>query len=307
MDAQNKKIEISLDESNLTPDDLTFQDQLFDLDFHPLVNLIAVGSVVGQVDVFRYSGNENQLLSSLTHHSDSCRAVTFSPDGNHLFTASSDQSIGMVDVHTGTVVAHLQDAHEAAVNKLFCYDDFLVSGDDDGCIKIWDLKKKTCTQTFEDNEDFISAFTISEDRKFLLATSGDGTLAVYNLRKGKLHIRSQNLEDELLSILIVKDGRKVVCGSQGGILNLFNWGEFGDFSDRFPGHPFSIDTMVKIDEDTIATGSSDGLIRVVGILPNKMLGVIGDHEDFPVEKLSVSYDKRFMLYHALLQQGGDLQ
>eukprot|EP01098_Paradermamoeba_levis_P006537 TRINITY_DN270_c0_g1_i2.p1 TRINITY_DN270_c0_g1~~TRINITY_DN270_c0_g1_i2.p1 ORF type:complete len:287 (+),score=97.23 TRINITY_DN270_c0_g1_i2:150-1010(+) len=200
----------------------------------------------------------------------------------------------MVDVHTGTVVAHLQDAHEAAVNKLFCYDDFLVSGDDDGCIKIWDLKKKTCTQTFEDNEDFISAFTISEDRKFLLATSGDGTLAVYNLRKGKLHIRSQNLEDELLSILIVKDGRKVVCGSQGGILNLFNWGEFGDFSDRFPGHPFSIDTMVKIDEDTIATGSSDGLIRVVGILPNKMLGVIGDHEDFPVEKLSVSYDKRFM-------------
>ena len=33
----------------------------------------------------------------------------------------------------------------------------------------------------------------------------------------------------------------------------------------------------------MVTGSSDGLVRVVSIQPNKVLGVLGDHDDFPVE------------------------
>ena len=52
---------------------------------------------------------------------------------------------------------------------------------------------------------------------------------------------------------------------------------------RFPGHPETVDCMLKIDESMLLTGSSDGLIRVVSIQPNKILGVVGDHDDFPVE------------------------
>lgn len=42
---------------------------------------------------------------------------------------------------------------------------------------------------------------------------------------------------------------------------MFQWGEWEDVLDQVPGHPSSIDAMVKLDEDTICTGSSDGLIR----------------------------------------------
>ena len=41
----------------------------------------------------------------------------------------------------------------------------------------------------------------------------------------------------------------------------------GDISDRFPGHPSSIDCMLKVDEETVLTGSSDGFIRVVSFFP----------------------------------------
>jgi len=37
----------------------------------------------------------------------------------------------------------------------------------------------------------------------------------------------------------------------------------------------------------ILTGSSDGLIRLCSIFPNKLLGVIGSHDDFPVESMKV--------------------
>ena len=57
------------------------------------------------------------------------------------------------------------------------------------------------------------------------------------------------------------------------------------------GHPSSVDALVAFDEDTVLTGSQDGLIRVISILPNRMLGVVGEHGDFPVEALALSHDR----------------
>lgn len=58
-------------------------------------------------------------------------------------------------------------------------------------------------------------------------------------------------------------GKKAICGSQEGFLNIFNWGEWGMYQDRFAGHPGSVESIVKIDEDTIITGASDGMLRYV--------------------------------------------
>lgn len=96
----------------------------------------------------------------------------------------------------------------------------------------------------------------------------------------------------LAAVAVCKHGKKVVCGSQSGVLALWSWGYWNDCSDRFPGHPESVDALVKYDEDTLITGSSDGLLRVINVLPNKLLGVVGAHEDdMPVERLAMSGDR----------------
>ncbi|CAM9781333.1 unnamed protein product, partial [Phaeothamnion confervicola] len=128
----------------------------------------------------------------------------------------------------------------------------------------------------------------------MLATSGDGTLSAYDLRKQKLWGRSDEQEDELLSVQIIKHGRKVVCGSQNGVLVVWTWGIWGDCSDRFPGHPLSVDAMLKVDESTVLTGSSDGFIRVVAVQPDRFLGLLGDHDGFPIESLRWSRDRAWI-------------
>lgn len=45
-----------------------------------------------------------------------------------------------------------------------------------------------------------------------------------------------------------------------------------DFSERFPGHPESVDALVAVTDDMAVSGSSDGLVRVLSICPNKLLG-----------------------------------
>jgi WD40 repeat protein len=60
------------------------------------------------------------------------------------------------------------------------------------------------------------------------------------------------------------------------------------------GHPKSVDALLKIDEDTLLTGSIDGILRLVQIHPNKLIGVLGDHDGFPVEDLQFSFDKQLI-------------
>jgi len=106
--------------------------------------------------------------------------------------------------------------------------------------------------------------------------------------------QSDDVEDELLSIQIMKGGKKVVCGTNEGCLSIWSWGKWGDMSDRMTGHPKSVDALLKIDEDTVLTGSIDGILRLVQIHPNKLIGVLGDHDGFPVEDIQFSSDKQLI-------------
>jgi hypothetical protein len=100
---------------------------------------------------------------------------------------------------------------------------------------------------------------------------------------------------DCFAVAVVKHGKKIVCGSQSGVLAIWSWGYWNDCSDRFPGHPESVDALVTYDEDTIITGSSDGALRIINILPNKLLGVLGEHEEeMPVERLALAGDKSLL-------------
>ena len=96
----------------------------------------------------------------------------------------------------------------------------------------------------------------------------------------------------------MKEGKKVVIASSEGVLSLFSWDWFGDCNDRIVGHPNSICCMVKYDEDTLITGGEDGLIRVVSVLPNRIIAIVGDaldqDEGFHIQSLSLSHDKKLI-------------
>eukprot|EP00299_Pterocystis_sp_00344_P013893 c6851_g1_i1.p1 GENE.c6851_g1_i1~~c6851_g1_i1.p1 ORF type:complete len:364 (-),score=74.01 c6851_g1_i1:22-1113(-) len=277
-----------------TPPPITEKDIIFDIDFHPNQSVVACGLVTGAVSVYKYGllPQDNFRICAFKFHKKACRALNFSVDAQYLYTCSSDKSVRSVDCNTATVAWSQTRAHADPINALKCLTEQIMStGDDEGVVKIWDIRTNTPTKEFSENSDFISDMALSADQRMLIVTSGDGHLSVFDLRKGILEAMSDNIDDELLSIALVKGGQKVVCGSQGGVLNIFSYGDWGDVSDRMPGHPQSVDSIVALSDDVICTGSSDGIVRVVNIHPNKLLGVMGEHSDFPIEKIALSHDK----------------
>lgn len=55
-----------------------------------------------------------------------------------------------------------------------------------------------------------------------------------------------------------------------------------------------MDSILKFDEDTVLTGSGDGMVRVVSILPNKLLAVAGEHgsDGAGISRMALSHDRR---------------
>ncbi|OVA01099.1 WD40 repeat [Macleaya cordata] len=276
----------------------------FDLDFHPSSPLVTVGLITGDLHLLilifisfllDFCSYDFRLLE-INAHSESCRATRFINEGRAILTGSPDCSILATDVETGTTITRLEDAHEAAVNRLVnLTETTIASGDDDGCIKVWDTRQRSCCNTFNAHEEYISDITFSADSMKLLGTSGDGTLSVCSLRRNKVLTQSEFSEDEPLSVVIMKNGRKVICGTQSGVILLYSWGHFKDCSDRFTGlQSNSVDAILKLDEDRIITGSENGLISLVGILPNRVIQPIAEHSEYPVERLAFSHDKKFL-------------
>lgn len=247
-------------------------------------------------------------------HKDACRVACFSSNASPgsssssssgqtasvLVTGGVSKDLKAWDVANGKVFWTADQAHGAAVNSVHSLerDDLFVSGDEEGEIKIWDLRQassKAALSTVKDHEDYISDMVVDGRRKTLVTASGDSTLGVYDLkmafRKLKLKDRSVPQDDDILSLQVVRGGSKLVAGTQEGVLSFWSWGAWGDVSDRYPGHPESIDCILGVDDSTIITGSSDGMMRVLTIYPHKLVGVLGDHMDFPIERLSWTHDR----------------
>ncbi|KAG6829913.1 hypothetical protein H0H92_002936 [Tricholoma furcatifolium] len=242
--------------------------QVFDLAFHPTHSTVYTGLLTGHVRAFAYDDQgQSRRTFSVRPSKRSCRALCLDADGSHLYAVGKAKSLNIIDTITEDVEIR-PGAHDSAINRIkYLMPSLLSTGDDDGVIKLWDPRQKGCIRKYTHHFDYITDFLWLEDKKQLVATSGDGTLSVMDVRSKKAEplAQSEDQEDELLSIVAIK------------------------------GHPHSIDALCTLPPDltgvdatsTILTGSSDGFVRAVEILPTKLVGVVADHGDWPVERIAI--------------------
>ncbi|XP_015782853.1 WD repeat-containing protein 55 homolog [Tetranychus urticae] len=276
-------------------------DVIFDSKFHPTKsNILVCATVSGDLFILDTDNNTNPIAVELNdHHSGSpIRKIAFTDDHN-IITAA--KTLKVTDFNTGKVIRKIKpDEPRSKIFSLLVIDHWLVcAGDDEGRFRAWDYRVDRGTfMDLKQCEDHISDLDIDSQRKIVVASSGEGTLTAFNIRSRRMEEPQSELFDAGFQCVRYYEHRgKVLVGAEDSAINIFNIGQWGNISDRFPiktrlpsrkmaGN--TIDSMELIADDKyVVLGCSDGYLRLLTVLPNKVIATAGDHQT-GIESLTVN-------------------
>ena len=233
-------------------------------------------------------GSETILNLDNHHKGSSIRKLDFL-NSDKLITAA--RSIKIYDLNAGKFARKLENKDKTKIYSLKPLDaNVFCIGDDVGCLKMFDLRTNDePIMSEKQNEDYLSDLDIDSSNRILLTTSGDGHLSAFNIRSKKFLQQSEPFDSGFQSVRYLAHRNKVIVGAEDGALNIFNVGEWGNISDRFPINTSkrsfgdcSIDAIEVISEKLIILSGSDGKLRLVQMFPNKILRTTDDHKN-PIE------------------------
>src|SRR5262249_1021472 len=115
-------------------------------------------------------------------------AVTPTPDGRFLVSASHDRTLKIWDLMNGRPVRTLA-GHRGRVSAMVVTPDgrYALSGSLDGTLKLWDLATGVAGLGRDEHSRGVSALTLTPDGRCALSGSTDGTLTFLALDASRAH------------------------------------------------------------------------------------------------------------------------
>ena len=118
-------------------------------------------------------------MQTLEGHSSSVRSVTFSGDGQHIVSESSDSTVKVWDTQAGGCAQTLDGHSDWVLSVVFSPDgQHIVSGSGDSTIKIWDMQTGRCLQALEGHHLYVLSIAFSADCQYVVSASSDTTIKI---------------------------------------------------------------------------------------------------------------------------------
>ncbi|KAF2364183.1 WD40 repeat [Trinorchestia longiramus] len=289
------EIEPSIECVRDQPPDLNVGSEVIDVEFHPSEHLLVVANFDREIICYKCSKEKTEEVGNTHHHSDSLRCIKFTKDGSVLFTGSKDLSVAAIDTTTWRVKKQFFKAHRSPVYSVCAIDEnTFASGDDDGTVKLWDIRRAKAVFKFKCGEETVNSMITDDNGRTLVAALDDGSLAAFNTSRRKLIVQSEMYDTSLSCLAVVRNGTRLAVGSDIGSLFLFKWGEFALHYDKVAEQHSKLNCLVPVGDGRLVSGSDDGYIRAINLYPHNYAGVVGRNSKYGIENISVSCDQRYL-------------
>lgn len=139
-------------------------------------DVVAAGSISGDISILDVVTGTR--TSTLSRHTDSVEALTFSLDGALLVSGSNDKTISLWDIQTGGVVRTFH-GHTDWVWSVSISSDCttIASGSGDTTIRVWDLWSGECHHVISGHNSYVTSVGFSlTNSQFLISASVDGAV-----------------------------------------------------------------------------------------------------------------------------------
>lgn len=227
------------------------------------------------------SGNEvkvwnattGALLRTWEGHRQPFLVVSVAIGGDRLVSGSDDKSIRVWDISDLLVEAPEREAaqelppplqrfvgtlegHTGQVNSVAIDGNRIVSGSDDGTVRLWNTTTGALEQTLDEAHDNSIVMSVAIGGNRIVSGGQDETVKVWNATTGALE-RTLDHGDIVLSVAI--DGNQIVSGSQDATVSVWN-ATTGELKYSLEADFLAQETVgaVAIDGNRIVSGGEEG-------------------------------------------------
>jgi WD40 repeat protein len=218
---------------------------------------------------------------SLSGHSDSVRAIAFSPDGKYLVSGSNDRTVRLWDLQTGQVIK-LLEGHQQRVKCVRVSDDgkLIISGSADSTVKIWNIETGECIRTIKTSDNpntVLNAISINSNQNLIATGSSSGTVKLWNWNTAQIIYSVAAAYSSICCLAIDPDANILVSGSAGKTIKIWHLNnELKQPHHVIPHAHMSEVLSLEIHDRTLISGGKDRTIKIWDLTstdtqPNKIL------------------------------------
>lgn len=285
--------------------------EIFSVEFSPSGKHIASGSFDKTIMLWNTYGEcENYYL--LRGHQNAVLDLHWNSEETHIISCSADKTIQIWDVATGTR-AKKYSGHVAAVNSV-CparKGNFIVSGADDGTIRLWDTRQKTSVENLS-TKYAVTSVCFSDDGGQFYSGGLDNDIKIWDWRKLKdVLMKLEGHTDTVTGLSLSHDGSYILSNAMDNKVYIWDVRPFVQGSrllKEFIGvqHTFE-KTLLRCawspDGSKISAGSGDRFVYVWDTTTRRILYKLPGHRgavnavDFhPIEPIVASASSDQTIY-----------
>jgi WD40 repeat protein len=223
-------------------------------------------------------------------------AVVLLPDDRHAITGSTDNTLRLWDLTTGSEERRFE-GHTQQVWCLALAPDgkHVASGGRDRSVRIWDIETGSTIKLLPEFDDPVRCLSYSPDGKSLVVGCFDGRLRSVDLASGAVRPMADRHPGGVLSVVVSADGRRALSGGGFHDSSVRLWDlDTGRERRRFTGHTERVSAVAFLPGERCVSAAQDHTIRVWDVKRGVELYQIHGHTG-AVHSLALTRDFRHLV------------
>ncbi|KAG2739276.1 WD40 repeat-like protein [Suillus brevipes Sb2] len=229
-------------------------------------------------------------------HTDRVHEVAHLPGGRRIITCSSDGSLRLWDLKSGTQIGEdWRDGNGRVWSMTLSPNGKTIasgSGGSDYNVKIWDVETRKVIATWTGHRDVVCALCWSADGERVASGSWDGTARVWDVKRGKNILTIKTGHEWVWAVTYSPDSSKLATGgNEENAVKIWD-AKTGELLNTLK-HDHRVESLAwTLDGKKLISGSFS-LIRIFDTATWQQIAVLEGHTSF-VYGISLSSNNRLL-------------